>query len=350
MLSPNFNVEIEENKNINNATNDFTIEKKNFNEKKKILFYACEKRSGQIILSKKKIEPVTAFGIDLINPKKIIRNKTFNNKFFILTQIHLKRSIIIKLTNDMHRSKLLESNRIINKNIDSIIIERNSCVEYMVLKPINIEILSGEDLSQLTNEEIIIHLIAWRKRYKHKLNPNFSHEFLNIQFEYEIVGRKGESRVLYHATNKEAAHSILNSKKMVPGSQGMYGAGIYFAESEDICKHKTAQGEDYLITALVILNKSLFVKSLPYNIGQLRTLNYEFIKKLGVQSVIGKTNSGLEYVVYRSKDVKVICGKEIGKKNEKEIMDILLNQLKIIKNQVEELKKSEVLDEIQVDY
>ena len=64
---------------------------------------------------------------------------------------------------------------------------------------------------------------------------------------------------LYHVTSKDAGQNIMNLKKMMPGIQGWFGAGIYFGDSQVSCEHKSKNKKEYLIIAIVSLGESLVI-------------------------------------------------------------------------------------------
>lgn len=68
---------------------------------------------------------------------------------------------------------------------------------------------------------------------------------------------------LYHVTDQDAAKKIWMSKKMLRGSQGMFGGGIYFAESIEVAKYK-ALHQGYVVIADVFIGKE---HTLPGFIG-----------------------------------------------------------------------------------
>ena len=54
---------------------------------------------------------------------------------------------------------------------------------------------------------------------------------------YEVEGCKDRVNILYHLTSADAAKAITNTgRKMLPGKGGMFGGGIYFAESVAIAQ------------------------------------------------------------------------------------------------------------------
>jgi hypothetical protein len=65
----------------------------------------------------------------------------------------------------------------------------------------------------------------------------YHHFTFDMSFRDEFLGR----RVLYHATNTDAGSRIFAGGVMLSGRCGMYGAGIYFAETREIARYKSAR-------------------------------------------------------------------------------------------------------------
>lgn len=288
----------EENTHKINETDEIIIEAKKFEPKEKILFYICQPTSGSRILEsdQNKIEDGES-GIKLINPKNMYLNENLRNIFFIVIRVNYKTSLKATVkTKNINQPTISNFIQNFKKDCDLLEVYQEGSVMYTLFNQNNIEILSGKDFSGFTNIDIKNYLTQWKLNLKS----------FNIHFRFLFCGGKGEKKNLFHATNMKAAYSIYASGEMRPGKKGMYGPGIYFADSEDLAQHKTNYGSACLIFASVTLNKSLFIKSLPYNIKELRTFEYSVVKKLDAESVIGITNTGLEYIVYNTENVKVL--------------------------------------------
>lgn len=76
--------------------------------------------------------------------------------------------------------------------------------------------------------------------------------------------------LLYHVTSVDSAKSIVNLGKMLRGSSGMFGGGIYFALTED--SHK-AHYQGAIIAADVVLGFSLVCRQV------MSTMNYTVLRK-----------------------------------------------------------------------
>ena len=61
--------------------------------------------------------------------------------------------------------------------------------------------------------------------------------------KHEVEGYKNRTIRLYHVTSPDSAKAIVNSYKMLRGSTGLFGGGIYFAETEAIASHKAHNQE-----------------------------------------------------------------------------------------------------------
>jgi hypothetical protein len=113
-----------------------------------------------------------------------------------------------------------------------------------------------------------------------------------------------EKLVLYHATNREAAIAIARTRQMQPGMGGLFGPGIYFAETPEIARFKSQHGNGSawaMVTAEVDLGVPLIIT------GENQTMDLKILRTMGRDSVIGKRHarSALEFVVYESSRVKL---------------------------------------------
>ena len=105
---------------------------------------------------------------------------------------------------------------------------------------------------------------------------------------------------LYHQTSTTAANSIVSSQTMKPGSKGLAGGGIYFAETPYATNHKAHQ-KGSILKAQVDLGKQ---KHLGYN-GD-KYMNNQTLTKQGYDSVRIARPGGTEHVVYQSGKVKSV--------------------------------------------
>ena len=108
---------------------------------------------------------------------------------------------------------------------------------------------------------------------------------------------------LYHLTDQPAAYSILDSGYMRAGSDGLAGAGIYFATSVEHCKHKARKG-----------HKNGIVLRCKVKLGNIKTISkhgqkditFEKLLENGYDSVLIPRDNGWEYVVYNKDQIKTV--------------------------------------------
>ena len=113
-------------------------------------------------------------------------------------------------------------------------------------------------------------------------------------FSVEVEGYDGRTLELYHMTSANAADSIVSQQYMKPGSQGMFGPAIYFAETKDACQRK-ARHKEVLLVAHVQVGVSLICRSANYGLDEQK------VAVLGCHSVKGVgCVSSVEYAVYNS--------------------------------------------------
>lgn len=115
------------------------------------------------------------------------------------------------------------------------------------------------------------------------------------------------SRWLYHQTSKENWEAIQKEGKMLRGSRGLAGPGIYFAETSNDTDHK-AQNRGIVFTVPVCLGK---IKTIPYD-GD-NSITYHSLRKEGYDSIKILRN-GDEFVVYSYKQVQVHRAKLVAER------------------------------------
>eukprot|EP00484_Ammonia_sp_Unknown_P026984 CAMPEP_0197048460 /NCGR_PEP_ID=MMETSP1384-20130603/23819_1 /TAXON_ID=29189 /ORGANISM="Ammonia sp." /LENGTH=115 /DNA_ID=CAMNT_0042480603 /DNA_START=270 /DNA_END=617 /DNA_ORIENTATION=- len=109
--------------------------------------------------------------------------------------------------------------------------------------------------------------------------------------------------VLYHVTNKAGADGIGQAKQMNRGSDGMFGGGVYFAESEEVAKYKAIY-KGYSIKATVLVGKELKVDS--HTAGK---FSFRELWKKGYDSVWAPKGCGTgecERVIYNYDQIEII--------------------------------------------
>mmetsp|Transcript_83485 Transcript_83485/g.241586 ORF Transcript_83485/g.241586 Transcript_83485/m.241586 type:complete len:138 (+) Transcript_83485:24-437(+) len=107
-------------------------------------------------------------------------------------------------------------------------------------------------------------------------------------------------QTLYHLTPAGAA--IRSTGRMLPGSRGKVGGGIYFCHSLTDCSKKSTQGKGWKVTARVLVGRA---KEL--HISQISTHDFTRLQREGFDSIrlIGLT-CGVEYVVFNADQVELV--------------------------------------------
>eukprot|EP01084_Bolivina_argentea_P185245 319463_1 len=132
-------------------------------------------------------------------------------------------------------------------------------------------------------------------------NTHSIQNFIPQRSKYPCYGRKVLR--LYHQTNKTAADAIKKSCLMKRGSAGMFGGGIYFAETKKDTNGK-AHNLGYMIVADVFVGKEK--KCSDWKAGQ---FDFGGLHAMGYDSVYAPKGSGsgrAERVVYNYDQVKII--------------------------------------------
>lgn len=112
--------------------------------------------------------------------------------------------------------------------------------------------------------------------------------------------KNGEIKVLYHQTDQRSAESIRKSGKLLRGSSGLAGGGIYFAESPKQT-HAKAQKKGCMAICKVQLGN---VKRLTSS-GD-GSMTFQKLQSEGYDSVVVARGGGDEYVVYNYDQVEVV--------------------------------------------
>ena len=137
--------------------------------------------------------------------------------------------------------------------------------------------------------------------------------------------RDGGTVTLFHNTN--ADREIISSQRMVRGSSGWAGGGIYFAGSENEALQKT-QNKGRTLEARVKLGRVLVVTTSSvkdFSFTELQNMGFDSVKITGIRT-------GDEYVVYNGDQVGSIVGrptwgKYCRKNNDDDSDDDLLDML-----------------------
>ena len=121
-----------------------------------------------------------------------------------------------------------------------------------------------------------------------------------LTFLWWSRGCSSTHMTLYHQTDPAAANAILRSGKMMRGSAGLAGAGIYFATSKQDTNHKAHQRGAYL-ECRVQVGK---VKTVSANGDP--SITCRSLRREGYDSVLIPRQNGHEYVVYDWAQVKSV--------------------------------------------
>lgn len=108
---------------------------------------------------------------------------------------------------------------------------------------------------------------------------------------------------LIHQTDLRSAEAIISTQTMLPGTDGKFGGGIYFANTIEAASQKAGRTGVFLI-ADVYLGKSY---PCPYNEMQSVRSGKQILLQNGYKSIIGyRISNGKEIVAYSSDQVKNI--------------------------------------------
>jgi hypothetical protein len=104
-------------------------------------------------------------------------------------------------------------------------------------------------------------------------------------------------RTVYHATTAEAAGVIFYEGRMDCGTSGMFGAGIYFADTMEQARRKSRLGDD----AVIIKADVDFGIALVLD-GPSPAMTLETLHSMACHSVKGRSSPAAdwEYAVYES--------------------------------------------------
>jgi uncharacterized membrane protein YgcG len=127
---------------------------------------------------------------------------------------------------------------------------------------------------------------------------------------YDVEGYPGRTRTLFHMTDEDAARLISRSQTFRPGTSGMFGAGIYFAQSPEDCKGK-AHKVGAVLRAEVSLGRSLVCKRAQTHLDARTLEGYSCQSVKGVAPAVSRD----EFAVFDSEqvsDIKVVGVVEQG--------------------------------------
>lgn len=150
--------------------------------------------------------------------------------------------------------------------------------------------LYAEDIEHFKSEygQEALDMVASLMRWNPEERIGLAHKYF-----------KGSVKKLYHQTNPQAAEAIIASQVFFPGKVGILGGGIYFAASVSDTDRK-AESKGVILVADVSLGRiATFTAHYP-------KLTLQELKKQGYDSSYIMMNSGPEYVVYDTSQVKNI--------------------------------------------
>eukprot|EP01084_Bolivina_argentea_P088048 158962_1 len=115
---------------------------------------------------------------------------------------------------------------------------------------------------------------------------------------------------LYHVTDKKAADAISKSGRMIRGSNGMFGGGIYFAESINSAKYKSEHKGGWVIEARVLVGKTFIAKDA--SVGKFDFNKLQSKQCDSVHAPNGSGKGASERVVYNWDQVCIVSVKKIN--------------------------------------
>ena len=138
--------------------------------------------------------------------------------------------------------------------------------------------------------------------------------------------RDGGTATLFH--NTDADRKIISEQRMVRGSSGWAGGGIYFAGSENETLQKT-QNKGRTLEARVKLGRVLVVTTSSvkdFSFTELQNMGFDSVKITGIRT-------GDEYVVYNGDQVGSIVGRptwgeKVARKVGQKMQNFLVDSLR----------------------
>merc|ERR1711962_1146635 len=110
---------------------------------------------------------------------------------------------------------------------------------------------------------------------------------------------------LFCVIGKEVAKEVKCGGKLIRGTLGPFGSGLYFYDSKEIAihmaKHRTKQNRGHVLSAKVFVGEELNVSNLDDKQYDFRTL-----QQLGKDSVMRTLGFGNEFIVYNADQICVV--------------------------------------------
>merc|ERR1712176_1450337 len=168
------------------------------------------------------------------------------------------------------------------------------------------DLMLAQKLQRMENEERYDSEDVYN--YQRSMSPKHNESSLPPKRRNQPVhGESHQIMTLYHVTSRESGRKIRESNKMIRGSQGMFGGGIYFAETPKDANYK-AEHKGMLVTCKVYIGKCYRVED--SNGGK---FTFTSLHKLGYDSVWAPNGSGkgkCERVVYNWDQVVILSVRE----------------------------------------
>jgi hypothetical protein len=119
---------------------------------------------------------------------------------------------------------------------------------------------------------------------------------------FNKIGYAGQQKTLYHATNLESAIRIMLQQRFNPGKGGLFGKGIYYAETKEEAIRRSLRGGEAVLCCVVCVGESLYI------CGCDPQMTPEKLAESNCDSVFGEntSNQWREYVIYDSRKIKSI--------------------------------------------
>lgn len=137
----------------------------------------------------------------------------------------------------------------------------------------------------------------------HTLYDAYNNEAVQMgeaEYSNRITRLRSNQMTLYHQTDSEAAAKIAQSGKMLRGSTGLAGGGIYFATSKEHTQHKALHFGKMLTCNVMLGNVKVISK---YGDS---SITFKKLISEGYDSVCIPRDNGYEYVVYNHDQVSIL--------------------------------------------
>lgn len=127
---------------------------------------------------------------------------------------------------------------------------------------------------------------------------------MNAMSRYDRLN--SNKRTLYHQTDEDAVRSIIRKGKLLRGSTGLLGGGIYFTDKPENTLAKTTHGGYILKCEVKLGNVKVFSRH-DARSGVARHTTFHSLQGQGYDSAFTELSSGKEWTVYNYDQVKVLA-------------------------------------------